>query len=80
MALQFQPHRFERTAPAGLRIWSKTIMLADGNTVGFVTNYTDITDNKQRESALAEKTALLQTLIDNLPSGVGVSTEPQAWF
>lgn len=73
MALQFQPHRFERTRPNGrTHLVEGRPMLADGNTVGFVTSYTDITDSKQRESALAEKTALLQTLIDNLPSGVSV--------
>ena len=73
MALQFQPHRFERTQPNGrTHLVEGLPMQADGRTVGFVTSYTDITENKRRESALAEKTALLQTLVDNLPSGVTV--------
>ena len=73
MALKFQPHRFERTRPNGrTHLVEGRPMQADGKTVGFVTSYTDITDSKQRESALAEKTELLETLIDNLPSGVSV--------
>ena len=73
MALQFRAHRFERTRPNGrTHLVEGRPMQADGCTVGFVTSYTDITENKQRESALAEKTALLQTLVDNLPSGVTV--------
>ena len=47
-------------------------MQADGRTVGFVTSYTDITENKAREAALTEKNALLQTLADNLPCGVSI--------
>ena len=73
MALKFQAHRFERTRPNGrTHLVEGRPMEMDGHTVGFVTSYTDITDNKQRESALAEKTELLQTLVDNLPSGVSV--------
>ena len=73
MALKFQPHRFERTRPNGrTHLVEGRPMLMDGHTVGFVTSYTDITDSKQRESTLAQKTDLLQTLIDNLPSGVSV--------
>ncbi len=73
MALQFKAHRFERARPNGrTHLVEGRPMQADGRTVGFVTSYTDITENKQRESALAEKTALLQTLVDNLPSGVTV--------
>ncbi|MFZ1498201.1 MAG: EAL domain-containing protein, partial [Giesbergeria sp.] len=47
-------------------------MQADGRTVGFVSSYIDITENKAREAALTEKNALLQTLADNLPRGVSV--------
>jgi diguanylate cyclase (GGDEF)-like protein/PAS domain S-box-containing protein len=73
MALQFQAHRFERTRPNGrTHLVEGRPMLMDGHTVGFVTSYTDITDSQRRESALLEKTELLQTLIDNLPSGVSV--------
>ncbi len=72
-ALQFEPHRFERTRPNGrTHLVEGRPMTMDGQTVGFVTSYTDITETRQRESALAEKTILLQTLVDNLPSGVSV--------
>jgi len=73
MALQFNAHKFERTRPNGrTHLVEGRPMLMDGRTVGFVTSYTDITERNQRESALVEKTSLLQTLIDNLPSGVSV--------
>ena len=72
-ALEFKPHRFERTQPnARTHLVEGRPMQMDGRTVGFVTSYTDITVNKQRETALVEKTALLQTLVDNLPSGVSI--------
>lgn len=73
MALQFQAHRFERTRPNGrTHLVEGRPMLMDGQTVGFVTSYTDITESNQRESALVEKSELLQTLIDNLPGGVSI--------
>ncbi|MEI8170138.1 MAG: PAS-domain containing protein [Rhodoferax sp.] len=73
MAMKFQPHRFERTRPNGrTHLVEGRPMQVDGKTVGFVTSYTDVTDSKQREQALTEKTELLETLIDNLPGGVSV--------
>ena len=72
-ALRFEPHRLERTRPTGrTHLIEGCPMQADGRTVGFVTSYTDITENKAREAALTEKNALLQTLADNLPCGVSV--------
>ena len=72
-ALRFEPHRLERTRPTGrTHLIEGRPMQADGRTVGFVTSYTDITENKAREAALIEKNALLQTLADNLPCGVSI--------
>ncbi|MBA3057526.1 MAG: PAS-domain containing protein [Gammaproteobacteria bacterium] len=72
-ALKFEAHRFERTRPNGrTHLVEGRPMQMDGRTVGFVTSYTDITTSRERESALAEKTALLQTLVNNLPSGVSI--------
>jgi len=72
-ALRFEPHRLERQRPNGrTHLVEGQPMQADGRTVGFVTSYTDITENKAREAALAEKNALLQTLADNLPCGVSI--------
>ncbi len=73
MAIKFEPHRFQRTRPNGrTHLVEGRPMQMDGRTIGFVTSYTDITDSQRRESALAEKTALLQTLVENLPSGVSI--------
>ena len=72
-ALRFEPHRLERTRPTGrTHLIEGCPMQADGRTVGFVSSYIDITENKAREAALTEKNALLQTLADNLPCGVSV--------
>lgn len=72
-ALRFEPHRLERTRPTGrTHLIEGCPMQADGRTVGFVSSYIDITENKAREAALTEKNALLQTLADNLPRGVSV--------
>ena len=73
LAIKFEPHRFQRTRPNGrTHLVEGRPMQMDGRTIGFVTSYTDITDSQRRESALAEKTALLQTLVENLPSGVSI--------
>ncbi|MDP2370361.1 PAS-domain containing protein [Rhodoferax sp.] len=73
MAMKFEAHRFQRTRPNGrTHLVEGRPMQMDGRTIGFVTSYTDITDSQRRESALAEKTALLQTLVENLPSGVSI--------
>ena len=72
-ALRFEPHRLERTRPTGrTHLIEGCPMQADGRTVGFVSSYIDITENKAREAALTEKNELLQTLADNLPCGVSV--------
>ncbi len=72
-ALRFEPHRLERIRPNGrAHLVEGCPMQADGRTVGFITSYTDITENKARETALTEKNVLLQTLADNLPCGVSI--------
>jgi len=72
-ALRFEPHRLERHRPNGrTHLVEGRPMQADGRTVGFITSYTDITENKAREATLAEKNELLQTLADNLPCGVSI--------
>jgi diguanylate cyclase (GGDEF)-like protein len=73
LAMKFEPHSFERTRPNGrTHLVEGRPMRTDGKIVGFVTSYTDITERRAREVALSEKTALLQTLIDNIPGGVTV--------
>ncbi|WP_260291524.1 PAS-domain containing protein [Sedimenticola hydrogenitrophicus] len=73
LALKFLPHRFERTRPNGrTHLVEGKPMLLNGEVVGFVTSYTDITDRKHAEEAMQSKNALLQTLVDNMPGGVTV--------
>ncbi|MCB1953113.1 MAG: PAS-domain containing protein [Zoogloeaceae bacterium] len=73
LALQFKAHRFERTRPNGrTHLVEGTPMVRDGKTVGFVASYTDISDRKQAEGVLQAKHDVLQTLVDNIPSGVTV--------
>ncbi len=71
MALQFQAHRFERTRPNGrTHLVEGRPMQADGQTVGFVTSYTDITEQKTIERELHHQSEVFQTLVDNIPGGV----------
>jgi diguanylate cyclase (GGDEF)-like protein/PAS domain S-box-containing protein len=71
MALQFQPHRFERTRPNGrTNLVEGRPMQVDGRVVGFVTSYTDITEQKATERELRQQGDVFQTLVDNIPGGV----------
>ena len=73
LALKFEPHRFERTRPNGrTHLVEGKPMSFDGKVVGFITSYTDITDRREAEHALQTKHALLETLLENIPSGVTV--------
>jgi len=71
MALKFEAHRFERTRPNGrTHLVEGRPMQLDGRTVGFVTSYTDITEQKAIERELRQKSEVFQTLVDNIPGGV----------
>ncbi|WP_230411945.1 PAS-domain containing protein [Denitromonas iodatirespirans] len=73
LALEFQPHRIERTRPNGrTHLIEGMPMQRDGRTVGFVASYTDITERKRDEEVLRAKHDVLQTLVDNIPCGVTV--------
>ncbi|TVO68368.1 EAL domain-containing protein [Denitromonas ohlonensis] len=73
LALQFQPHRFERTRPNGrTHLVEGTPMVREGKVSGFVASYTDMSDRKRAEEVLQAKHDVLQTLLDNIPSGVTV--------
>ena len=73
LALKFEPHRIERTRPNGrTHLIEGMPMQRDGRTVGFVASYTDITERKRDEEQLRAKHDVLQTLVDNIPSGVTV--------
>ena len=71
MAQQFQPHRFERARPNGRsHLVEGRPMTLDGEVVGFVTSYTDVTEQKAVERELRQKSEVFQTLVDNIPGGV----------
>jgi diguanylate cyclase (GGDEF)-like protein/PAS domain S-box-containing protein len=71
LAERFLPHRFERTRPNGrTHLVAGEPLCLEGKVAGFITTYTDITDRKRTEQELADKNAVLQTIIDNIPGGV----------
>jgi diguanylate cyclase (GGDEF)-like protein len=71
MAQRFQPHRFERARPNGRsHLVEGRPMTLDGEVVGFVTSYTDVTEQKAVERELRQKSEVFQTLVDNIPGGV----------
>ena len=73
LAMQFAPHRFERTRPGGRTHLVEGVPMKSGErTIGFVTTYTDITDRRQIELALERQNAMLNALVDNMPGGVTV--------
>ncbi len=59
------------TTPEGGRNWVRTSKVPlhdrDGNVIGILGSYEDITEQKQMEEALRHERILLRTLIDNLP-------------
>lgn len=73
LALQFRAHRLERTRPNGrTHLVIGEPIVRDGETVGFVTTYTDITEQKQERERLAQALDILRTLVDNIPAGVSM--------
>ncbi|HEY5763054.1 MAG TPA: EAL domain-containing protein [Rhodocyclaceae bacterium] len=53
LAMRFQPHQFERVRPNGkTHLVCGKPLLIDGETKGFITTYTDISDRQKTEEAL----------------------------
>lgn len=73
LALQFQPHSFERVRSSGRThlVVGKPFHV-DGRIAGFITTYTDITERKQIELATQRSNEVLQSILDNMPDGVTV--------
>ena len=73
LARRFEPHRFERQARDGrvLLVEGYPFVLG-GNQSGFVTTYTDITEQKGNEEKLQRQNHLLSTIIENFPGAVSV--------
>ena len=73
LARRFEPHRFERQARDGrvLLVEGYPFVLG-GNQSGFVTTYTDITEQKNNEEKLQRQNHVLSTIIENFPGAVSV--------
>ncbi|WP_082668489.1 EAL domain-containing protein [Tepidimonas taiwanensis] len=71
LALRFEPHRLERTRPNGrTHLVIGEPILHNGQVVGFVSTYTDITEQKQERERLERALDVLRTLLDNIPVGI----------
>ena len=72
-----------QTTPEGEKIWIKTnkVPLTDlqGNTVGILGSYEDITERKQSEELLKESESKYRNLIETMPEGFYRST-PEGYF
>jgi len=74
LALQFQPHSFERARPGGRThlVVGKPFHV-DGRIAGFITTYTDITERKKTELEIQRSNEVLKSILDNIPVGVSVA-------
>ncbi|MCH7778633.1 MAG: PAS-domain containing protein, partial [Gemmatimonadetes bacterium] len=61
--------RLERSLPNGKVVSARREPMPDG---GYVTTYTDITEEKRAEKEIAEKSALLETTFENIAHGFAV--------
>ncbi len=73
LALKFDRHRFERIRPNGrTHLVIGEPIRQGGEVIGFVTTYTDITEQKHESEQLQQTTEMLRTLIENIPVGVSM--------
>ncbi|MFV0372422.1 MAG: EAL domain-containing protein [Azonexus sp.] len=73
LARQFLPHRFERSRPGGRThlVQGEPHML-DGQLAGFITTYTDISEQKAATAALQAQRELLEAVIESVPCGISM--------
>ncbi len=72
-ARKFEPHRFERAARNGRPLLVDGYPFRFGGRVsGFVTTYTDITEQKGNEAKIVHQHQVLKTIIDNFPGGISL--------
>jgi diguanylate cyclase (GGDEF)-like protein/PAS domain S-box-containing protein len=72
-AREFLPHRFERQLTGGRTVQVEGFPFASGGKIsGFVTTYTDITDQKRTEEELTRQRDVMKTVIDNFPGGISL--------
>ncbi len=72
-ARQFLPHCFERQLSGGRTVRVEGFPFKSGGAVsGFVTTYTDITEQKLTEEQLTRQRDVMKTVIDNFPGGISL--------
>ena len=72
-ASQFLPHRFERKMKDGRSLQVEGFPFKFGGEIsGFVTIYTDITEQKHTEEQLTRQRDVMRTVIDNFPGGISL--------
>jgi two-component system sensor histidine kinase/response regulator len=72
-AREFLPHRFERQLSGGRTVLVEGFPFKSGGEIsGFVTTYTDITDQKRSEEQLRRQRDVMKTIIDNFPGGISL--------
>jgi diguanylate cyclase (GGDEF)-like protein len=72
-AREFLPHRFERPLTGGRTVLVEGLPFKSGGVVsGFVTIYTDITEQKRTEEQLTRQRDVMQTIVDNFPGGISL--------
>ena len=72
-AREFLPHRFERQLTGGRSVLVEGFPFkSSGEISGFVTTYTDITDQKHTEEQLTRQHDVMKTIIDNFPGGISL--------
>lgn len=72
-AREFLPHRFERRLPGGRTVLVDGLPFKSGGVIsGFVTTYTDISEQKQTEEQLTRQRDEVKTIIDNFPGAISL--------
>ncbi|MBI1906120.1 MAG: PAS-domain containing protein [Rhodocyclales bacterium] len=69
LARRFEAHRFRRVRPNGMVLEIVGAPMPDG---GFVTTYTDVTEQVRAEEELRRQAAILQNTLDHLEQGISV--------
>jgi len=70
---QFLPHKFERDVSDGRRLVVEGFPFQClGAIAGFVTTYTDITEQRNTEAQLTRQRDVMHTVINNFPGGISL--------
>ena len=72
-AREFLPHRFERQLTGGRTLLVEGYPFRCGGEIsGFVTTYTDITEQRLTEEQLTRQRDMMSTIVDNFPGGISL--------